>query len=56
MKIKLGCRDSEINKTAKILPNGLIKYFDSFGNYERLGFYFKNAESILKNEGYEVIR
>ena len=41
--------------TAKILPNGLIKYFDSIGNYQRLGFQFKNCRKILFNDGYNVI-
>ena len=54
--MKPGLKDLEINHVAKILPNGLIKYFDSFGNYIRTGFYFKEAEYILKNEGYIIIR
>ena len=56
MRIMNGCQDLETKRTAKILPNGLIRYFDSFGNYERLGFYFPGAEKILKNEGYNVVR
>ena len=51
-----GCKDLEIRPTAKILPNGLIKYFDSLGNYQRLGFQFRNCRNILLNDGYNVIQ
>ena len=51
-----GWKDLETKPKVKILPNGLIKYFDSFGNYIRTGFYFKNAENILINDGYDIIR
>ena len=51
-----GCQDLATKPTAKFLPSGLIKYFDSFGNYVRLGFKFKNAYAILKNEGYNIVR
>ena len=56
MKIVNGWQDLETKPTAKFLPNGLIKYFDSFGNYVGLGFKFKNAYAILKNEGYNIVR
>jgi|TARA_R110000764_G_scaffold149188_1_gene236940 hypothetical protein len=56
MKIINGCQDLATKPTAKFLPSGLIKYFDSVGNYIRLGFKFKDAALILKNEGYNVVR
>ncbi len=56
MKTTNGCQDSETKPIARILPNGLIKYYSSLGVYERIGFGFKNAEKILKTEGYNVKR
>lgn len=50
-----GWQDLETKPTAKILPNGLIKYFDSFGIYQWTGFKYKNCVVILKNEGYNVV-
>jgi len=56
MKTQNGWQDLETKPTAKFLANGLIKYFDSFGNYVRIGFKFKNASVILKKDGYNVVR
>ena len=56
--MKIGLKDLETKKIAKILPNGLIKYYNpdgSINNKHHIGFYYKNAESILKNDGYKVI-
>tara|TARA_R110000851_G_scaffold287140_1_gene441074 strand:- start:213 stop:365 length:153 start_codon:yes stop_codon:yes gene_type:complete len=44
---------------AKILPNGLIRYFNPDGSINmdhELGFYYPGAEKVLKNEGYDVYR
>jgi len=58
--MKLGWKDLETKQPiAKILPTGLIKYYNSDGSINpehHIGFYFKGAETILKNEGYKVIR
>jgi len=57
--MKRGFKDLETRPIAKILPSGLIKYYNSDGStntQHHIGFYYKNAETILKKEGYKVIR
>lgn len=59
MKITHGWKDLEIKPIAKILPNGLIRYFNSDGSVNLdhdLGFYYPGAERALINDGYRVIR
>jgi len=49
----------ETRPIAKILPNGTIKYFNPDGSINELhhiGFYYPNAETLLKNDGYKVIK
>ena len=59
MNMKLGWKDLATKPIAKILPNGLIRYFNPDGSINEshdLGFYYPGAEDKLKNDGYIVIR
>ena len=56
--MKHGLKDLETKPIAKILPSGLIKYYNTDGSINEkhhIGFYYKNAENILKADGYKVI-
>lgn len=50
-----GLQNLETKPTAKILPNGLIKYYDSFGVYQWIGFRYNNCVAVLKRDGYNVV-
>tara|TARA_R110000796_G_scaffold135084_1_gene251224 strand:- start:297 stop:476 length:180 start_codon:yes stop_codon:yes gene_type:complete len=59
MKTTHGWKDLATKPIAKILPNGLIRYFNPDGSINvdhELGFYYPGAEQVLKNEGYDVYR